>query len=255
MGRVEGKVALITGAASGLGLEDAKVLAAEGARVVLTDISEEKGAEAAETIGEAACFMRHDVTGEDDWKRIVAEVEAAYGRLDILVNNAGVVVLSSPEECTLKDFKFAQAVMSEGVFLGCKYALPLLRQGEGGSIINMSSTASHVGYPIFFAYSAAKGAVRAMTKSVAVHCQAEGYPVRCNSVHAGAIETPMVQFAQGRAGETPQAIAEMGVLPPDSLGTPRDIANMVLYLASDESRFVTGAEFVIDNGLIARPAG
>ncbi|WP_425407878.1 SDR family oxidoreductase [Hyphococcus sp.] len=255
MGRVDGKVALVTGAASGLGLEDAKMLANEGARVVLTDISDEKGAAAAEEIGANAAFFKHDVSSEDDWKNIIAQVEKTHGQLDILVNNAGVVVLSSPEDCTLKEFKFANAVMSEGVFLGCKYALPLLRQGDGGSIINMSSTASHLGYPIFFAYSAAKGAVRSMTKSIAMHCQAEGYPVRCNSVHAGAIETPMVQFAQGRTGETPQEIPEKGVLPADSLGTPRDIANMILYLASDESRFVTGAEFVIDNGLVARPAG
>ncbi|MEO1240290.1 MAG: SDR family oxidoreductase [Pseudomonadota bacterium] len=255
MGRVGGKTALITGAASGLGLEDAKRLAAEGAKVILTDISEEKGQAAAAEIGDAATFFKHDVSSEDDWKTVLENVEKNHGGLDILVNNAGVVVLSSPEDCTLKDFKFANAVMSEGVFLGCKYALPLLREGDGGSIINMSSTASHVGYPIFFAYSAAKGAVRAMTKSIAVHCQAEGYPVRCNSVHAGAIETPMVQFAQGRADEKPQAIPEKKVLPPDSLGAPSDVANMVLYLASDESRFVTGAEFVVDNGLIARPAG
>lgn len=255
MGRVGGKTALITGAASGLGLEDAKRLAAEGAKVILTDISEEKGEAAAAEIGDAATFFKHDVSSEDDWKAVLENVEKTHGGLDILVNNAGVVVLSSPEDCTLKDFKFANAVMSEGVFLGCKYALPMLCKGDGGSIINMSSTASHVGYPIFFAYSAAKGAVRAMTKSIAIHCQAEGYPVRCNSVHAGAIETPMVQFAQGRADEAPQAIPEKKVLPPDSLGAPSDVANMVLYLASDESRFVTGAEFVVDNGLIARPAG
>lgn len=255
MGRVGGKTALITGAASGLGLEDAKRLAAEGAKVILTDISEEKGQAAAAEIGDAATFFKHDVSSEDDWKTVLENVEKTHGGLDILVNNAGVVVLSSPEECTLKDFKFANAVMSEGVFLGCKYALPMLRKGAGGSIINMSSTASHIGYPIFFAYSAAKGAVRAMTKSIAIHCQAEGYPVRCNSVHAGAIETPMVQFAQGRADEAPQAIPENVVLPPESLGAPSDVANMVLYLASDESRFVTGAEFVVDNGLIARPAG
>ncbi|MEM9618948.1 MAG: SDR family oxidoreductase [Pseudomonadota bacterium] len=255
MGRVGGKTALITGAASGLGLEDAKRLAAEGAKVILTDISEEKGQAAAAEIGDAATFFKHDVSSEDDWKTVLENVEKKHGGLDILVNNAGVVVLSSPEDCTLKDFKFANAVMSEGVFLGCKYALPMLRKGDGGSIINMSSTASHVGYPIFFAYSAAKGAVRAMTKSIAVHCQAEGYPVRCNSVHAGAIETPMVQFAQGRADEAPHAIPENVVLPPESLGAPSDVANMVLYLASDESRFVTGAEFVVDNGLIARPAG
>ena len=254
MGRVDGKVALITGGASGLGFADAKLLAEEGAQVVLTDIEAEKGAAAAEEIGERAMFLKHDVASEEDWAAAIDAVEKTHGRLDILVNNAGVVILSSPEDCTLKEFKFAQAVMADGVFLGCKAALPLLRQGEGGSIVNMSSTASHVGYPIFFAYTAAKGAVRSMTKSIAVHCQAEGYPVRCNSVHAGAIETPMVQFAQGRAGE-PQAIPETGVLPAASLGAPDDVAKMVLYLASDESRFVTGAEFVLDNGLLARPSG
>jgi 3(or 17)beta-hydroxysteroid dehydrogenase len=254
VGRVAGKVALITGAASGLGFEDARLLAAEGARVILSDVSAERGEKAAAEIGAAASFVRHDVSSEADWKRVIADIENNHGRLDILVNNAGVVILSSPEDCTLEQFKFANAVMSEGVFLGCKYAFPLLKKSAAGSIINMSSTASHVGYPIFFAYSAAKGAVRAMTKSIAVHCQAEGYPVRCNSVHAGAIETPMVQTAQGRANEAPQEIPA-GVLPPGALGAPRDVANLVLYLASDESRFVTGAEFVIDNGLIARPAG
>ncbi|MBC6402406.1 MAG: SDR family oxidoreductase [Hyphomonadaceae bacterium] len=253
MARVKDKVALVTGAASGLGLEDARVLASEGARVVLTDINSEKGEAAARSIGPAASFMSHDVSSEDDWKEVMIQVEEAHGDLDILVNNAGVVVLSSPEACTLDEFRFANAVMSEGVFLGMKYAMPLLKQGNGGSIINMSSTASHVGFPIFFAYSAAKGAVRAMTKSMAVHCQAEGLPVRCNSVHAGAIETPMVQFAQGRT-DAPIEVPDEGVLPADSLGSPRDVANMVLYLASDESRFVTGAEFLIDNGLIARPA-
>lgn len=254
MGRVDGKVALVTGAASGLGLEDARIFAREGAKVVLTDVNEEKGRAAAAEIGDAASFIKHDVSSEDEWKAVIEAVRDQHGALDILVNNAGVVILSSPEECTLKDFRLANRVMSEGVFLGCKYALPLLREGAGGSIVNMSSTASHVGFPIFFAYTAAKGAVRSMTKSIAVHCQAEGYPVRCNSVHAGAIETPMVQFAQGRADAAPQEIPETGVLPADSLGAPTDVANMVLYLASDESRFVTGAEFMIDNGLMARPA-
>jgi len=253
MGRVAGKVALITGAASGLGLEDAKVLAEEGAKVVLTDVNVEKGEAAAKEIGDAATFIKHDVSSEDDWKRVIADVEKQHGNLDVLINNAGVVVLSDPENCTLDEFRFANSIMSEGVFLGMKYSMPLLKKGSGGSIINMSSTASHVGFPIFFAYSAAKGAVRSMTKSMAVHCQAEGHPVRCNSVHAGAIETPMVQSAQGRVDQ-PIDVPSEGVLPADSLGTPRDVANMMLYLASDESRFVTGAEFLIDNGLIARPA-
>jgi 3(or 17)beta-hydroxysteroid dehydrogenase len=254
MGRVDGRVALITGAASGLGLADAKLLAREGARVVLTDVNDERGAAAAAGIGAAATFIRHDVSRAEEWQRVIAAVRERHGRLDILVNNAGVVVLSTPESCTLEEFRFANAVMSEGVFLGCKYALPLLKESDSGSIINMSSTASHVGYPIFFAYSAAKGAVRAMTKSIAAHCQSEGYRVRCNSIHAGAIETPMVQSAQGRANEKPMDIAASGVLPAGSLGAPDDVANLVLYLASDESRFVTGAEFVIDNGLLARPA-
>ncbi len=254
MGRVEGKVALITGAASGLGLEDARLLCSEGAKVILTDVSAEKGEAAAKAIGPNASFLQHDVSSESDWKRVIASVEKSHSGLDILVNNAGVVILSSPEDCTLDQFKFANAVMSEGVFLGCKYALPLLKKSKSASIINMSSTASHVGYPIFFAYSAAKGAVRAMTKSIAMHCQAEGYPVRCNSIHAGAIETPMVQMAQGRAEEAPQEIPA-GVLPPGALGAPRDVAGLVLYLACDESRFITGAEMLIDNGLIARPAG
>ncbi|MEM9170168.1 MAG: SDR family oxidoreductase [Pseudomonadota bacterium] len=248
--RVAGKVALVTGAASGLGLADAQALAREGAKVVLTDVNDDKGRAAAAEIGPAAAFVKHDVTREDDWRAAVAFATETFGGLDVLVNNAGVVVLSTPEDCTLEDFRFANAVMSEGVFLGCKHAMPALKEGGGGSIINMSSTASHVGYPIFFAYTAAKGAVRSMTKSIAAHCQAAGYPVRCNSVHAGAIETPMVQSAQGR-DETID-IPEDGVLPPDSLGAPSDVANMVLYLASDESRFVTGAEFMIDNGLLAR---
>lgn len=255
MGRVAGKVALITGAASGLGLEDARILAEEGAKVVITDVNVEKGEAAAKGIGSAATFIKHDVSSEEDWVRVIDQIKSHHGQLDILVNNAGVVVLSNPVDCTLDEFRFANSIMSEGVFLGMKYSMQLLKDSTGGSIINMSSTASHLGYPIFFAYSAAKGAVRSMTKSMAMHCQAEGYAVRCNSIHAGGIETPMVQFAQGRAEEAPLDIPENKVLPADSLGTPRDVANMVLYLASDESRFVTGAEFVVDNGLVARPAG
>lgn len=247
MNRVAGKIALVTGAASGLGRADAELLAAEGANVVLTDINEEAGREAAGVIGEKAHFIKHDVTSEDEWKAVIAETAERFGGLDILVNNAGVVVMASPEETTLEQFRFANAVMSEGVFLGCKHAIPVMKDSGGGSIINMSSVASHIGYPIFFAYAAAKGAVRAMTKVIAVHCQAEGYGIRCNSIHAGAIETPMIQFAQGRPNE-PHEVPE-GVLPIEAVGAPSDVANMVLYLASDESRFVTGAEFMLDNGL------
>ena len=248
MGRVEGKVAIVTGGASGLGKADAEMLLAEGASVVITDVNAGLGQEVAAKMGKKALFLEHDVRDEERWKAVIAETVKHFGRLDILVNNAGVVVMATPEDTTLEQFRFANQVMSEGVFLGCKHAIAAMKETGGGSIVNMSSTASHLGYPIFFAYSAAKGAVRAMTKSVAVHCQASGYKIRCNSIHAGAIETPMVQKAEGRensANEIPE-----GVLPLRSAGAPKDVAYMVLYLASEESRFVTGAEFIVDNGLM-----
>lgn len=246
MGRVEGKVAIVTGAASGLGRADAELLVAEGARVMMTDVNAVGGRVLAEELGPNAAFMQHDVRDETRWKEVIAATVERFGRLDVLVNNAGVVVLADPEETTLEQFRYANEVMSEGVFLGCKHAIPAMRASGGGSIINMSSIASHLGYPIFFAYSAAKGAVRAMTKSIAVHCQVSGYGIRCNSIHPGAVETPMIRQAEGRdqAQEVPD-----GVLPVGAVGAPKDVAHMVLYLASDESRFVTGAELLLDNGL------
>ena len=253
MGRVEGKVALVTGGGSGLGAEDCRMLAAEGARVLVCDINEDAARKVAVEIGDAAHPLAHDVTSEDGWKAAIGEAEARFGGLNILVNNAGIVVVADPEETSLEQWRRVQSVMSEGVFLGCKAALPLMARSGGGSIINMSSTASHLGYPPFFAYSAAKGAVRSLTKSVAIHCQQKGYGIRCNSVHPGSIETPMVQGAMGRPGEV-QPVPE-GVLPAGAIGHPRDVAFLILYLASDESRFVTGAEFIIDNGLTITPAG
>lgn len=253
MGRVDGKVALVTGGGSGLGAEDCRVLAAEGAQVLVCDIDGEAARKVANEIGEAAHPLAHDVTSEDGWKAAIGEAEERFGGLNILINNAGIVVVADPEETSLDQWRKVQSVMSEGVFLGCKAAIPLMARSGGGSIINMSSTASHLGYPLFFAYSAAKGAVRSLTKSVAVHCQQKGYGIRCNSVHPASIETPMVQGAMGRAGQE-QQVPE-GVLPAGAIGHPRDVANLILYLASDESRFVTGAEFVIDNGLTITPAG
>lgn len=247
MGRVDGKVALITGAASGLGRADADVLAREGATVVLTDINEDAGEAAAAAIRKAggkATFMPLDVADEKQWQEIIASVRKEHGRLDVLVNNAGLVIMGGPEECTLEAFRKQNAVMSEGVFLGCKHALALMHESGGGSIINMSSTASHLGYPIFFAYSAAKGAVRAMSKALAIHCQMSGYQIRVNSLHPGAIDTPMID----------QTARELGLdnkedLSPVGLGQPEDVANVVLFLASDESRFVNGTEILIDNAL------
>lgn len=253
MGRMNGKVALVTGGASGLGKADCRLLHAEGAKVVIADLDVEGADALAEELGEGALALKLDVTSEDDWKAAIALTEERFGALHVLVNNAGIVVVADPEETSLADFRKVNAVMSEGVFLGVKYALPLLAKSGDASIINMSSTASELGYPPFFAYSAAKGAVRSMTKSIAKHCQAKGYKVRCNSVHPASIETPMVQGAMGRPGEeqeVPEGILEFG-----AIGAPEDVAKLVLYLASDDSRFVTGAELVIDNALCITPAG
>ncbi len=248
MGRVSGKVALVTGAASGLGKADAILLAQEGAKVVLTDINDAAGEEVARYIvdelkGEAI-YLHQDVADEQEWTDTINAVEKQYGGLHILVNNAGIVIVATPEETTLEQFRLANRVMSESIFLGCKAAIPLMKNSGGGSIINMSSTASHLGYPVFFAYSAAKGAVRSMTKSIAVHCQMKRYNIRCNSIHASSIDTPMIA----------QALAEMGAPPPADddpigVGKPEDVANYVLFLASDESQYVNGAEHMIDNAL------
>jgi 3(or 17)beta-hydroxysteroid dehydrogenase len=249
MGRVSGKVALITGAAIGLGRADAIALVREGARVCITDVNvaagESLAAELNRTTAGSAHFMRQDVREEAQWVAVLEEVKRRFGGLHVLVNNAGIVIIGTPETTTLEQFRQQQAVMSEGVFLGCKHAIPVLRDSGGGSIINMSSVASHLGYPVFFAYGAAKGAVRSMTKAIAVHCQMNKYNIRCNSIHAGAMHTQMVEAASKELGMPMSAYDQM----PSGLGKPEDVANLVLFLASDESRFINGTELLIDNAL------
>jgi 3(or 17)beta-hydroxysteroid dehydrogenase len=249
MGRVTGKVALVTGAASGLGRADAQALAREGAKVVITDINEQAGRELERELNAAqvgsAHFMLQDVASESRWQEVLGETKRRFGGLHILVNNAGMVVIGTPESTTLEQFRKHLTIMTESVFLACKYALPIMKDSGGGSIINMCSTATHLGYPVFYSYSAAKGAVRSMTKAIAIHCQMNKYNIRCNSIHAGAIETPMVAQASKDLGMEMSAYDQM----PTGLGRPADVAGLVLYLASDESRFVNGTEILIDNAL------
>lgn len=249
MGRVTGKVCLITGASMGLGRADALALAREGASVVMADVAADAGEQAAAEIraetGADVIFVRHDVTSEESWAAIMATVEQRFGRLDVLVNNAGTVVVETVETTTLEQFRKVSSVSAEGTFLGCKHAIGLMKRHGGGSIINMCSVATHLGYPVFFAYSAAKGAVRGMSKSIAIHCQMNGYNIRVNTIHPGAMDTPMVRAANiALFGSEEEAKKH---LPP--IGSPADVAAMVLYLASDESRFVNGAELIIDNAV------
>jgi NAD(P)-dependent dehydrogenase (short-subunit alcohol dehydrogenase family) len=257
MGRVEGKVALVTGGASGIGAGCARTLAREGAKVVITDIQDAKGEALAAEIG--ATYLHHDVTSEDAWIEVMAEVERRHGRLDVLVNNAGIGVGSpSITTMTLADFKRQQAINVEGVFLGLKHGLLLMRKaGNGGSIVNMSSVAGLKGSPILAAYCATKGAVRLLTKAVALECGEAKDRVRVNSVHPGIIETPIWEGIAGtrepgvNAPPDLDAVSAMAV-PLGVKGVPQDIADGVLWLASDESRYVTGTEIVIDGGLSIR---
>jgi 3(or 17)beta-hydroxysteroid dehydrogenase len=244
MKRVEGKVCIVTGAASGVGREDALLLASEGAKVVLTDLNEEAGRQVAAEIGDNAIFVRQDIASEADWQNVIKVTLENFGRLDVLVNNAAILAMASIEDTSLELWQKVQRINSDGYFLGCKYAIAAMKDSGGGSIINMSSVAALGGLPLFCAYSASKGAVAALTRSIAMHCKQQGYRIRCNSVHPDGINTPMTQAL---AGGQPIPQEELDKNPLNRMCAPRDIANMVLFLASDESRFVSGSELRIDN--------
>jgi 3(or 17)beta-hydroxysteroid dehydrogenase len=251
MGRVQNKVALITGAASGVGAEDARLLAREGARVVLTDLNEEAGRAVAREIGETALFLVHDIACEDDWKRVIATAEEKFGRLDVLVNNAAILIPGTIEDTTVEQWRKIQRVNAEGYFLGCHYGYAAMKRRGRGSIINMSSMAGIGGVSSFCAYSASKGAVAALTRSIAAYSRFHRLPIRCNSIHPDGIKTPMV-FNLPRDPQKPAAVREAHdpkrML--DRFCEPSDIAQLVLFLASDESRFINGAELRIDNGYL-----
>ncbi len=247
MGRVEGKVVLVTGAASGVGKENALLLAREGARVVLTDVNVEGVQAVAREVGSAALALRHDIASDDDWDSVMVATLKQFGRLDVLVNNAAILAMGSIEDTTLEAWQKMQRINADGYFLGCKYGVAALKE-QGGTIINMSSLAALAGLAHFCAYSASKGSVTALTRSVAAHCKQRGYKIRCNSVHPDGILTPMITSLM--ATIDPANITTQGD-PMARMCLPQDIANLVLFLASDESRFINGSELRIDNGQLA----
>lgn len=250
MDRVKGKVAIVTGAGQGLGFADAVTLAREGATVIATDIT---GAGADALARHGVEFRRQDVRDEDGWKTLVDDVMTAHGRLNVLVNNAGIVHVGDPVNFDLKEWRHMCEVNVEGTMLGCKYALEAMITSGGGSIINMSSISAHTGLYFYAGYCASKGAVAAYTRAVAVYCAQNKLNIRCNSIHPGGIDTPI---NSGIAQELEERMPQMR-LPPQSpvspdapqmrMGTPDDIAYAVVYLASDESAFMNGAEMHIDN--------
>lgn len=258
-GRVAGKVALVTGGASGLGQSCAMRLAGEGATVMVTDIQDALGEETASAIrelGGSAQYLHHDVTSEAEWQQVVTATVDAFGGLDVLVNNAGIAIGGSIVEMELEAWQRQQAINLDGVFLGVKHCIPAMRDSGGGSIINMSSVAGLKGSANLSAYNATKGGVRLFTKGVALECAQSGWSIRVNSVHPGIIDTPIWSKINpemqddGSHKIDPEPLAELAV-PSGILGMPNDIANGVLFLASDDSSYMTGTELVIDGGLSA----
>ena len=240
MGTLDGKVAIITGAARGQGEAEARLFVAEGARVMLTDVLPE-GDAVAKSLGDLAAFSKHDVSSANDWTRVVNATKDKFGRLDVLVNNAAIYRMRSLLETTDEDFDEITRINQRGPFLGMRTAAPVMRASGGGSIINISSGAGLKGVRNMIAYATSKWAVRGMTKCAALELAAHG--IRVNSVHPGVIETPMLK---GNPDALNQAMVR--ATPIARIGQPDDIARMVMYLASDAASFITGAEFTVDGG-------
>ena len=249
MSRFLNKASIVTGAASGIGLATAERLVAEGGNVLLTDLNEQAGAEAAERLGAAAGFRVHDAASEADWESVVAGCVSRFGRLDVLVNNAGVAFLAgqlSPEEVTLEEWQRVNAVNAAGVMLGCKHAIRAMKSFGGGAIVNIASIAATVASPLAVPYGASKAAVVQLTKTVAYDCARRGYNIRCNAVLPGTIETTLYKTFS----EEQRAANARGV-PLGRVGTPEDVAMAVAFLASDDASYITGAQIAVDGGLAA----
>jgi 3(or 17)beta-hydroxysteroid dehydrogenase len=258
--RLNGKIALITGAAQGIGKATAGVFHHQGATVIISDINDSLGLQVANALP-GSVYLHLDVREENDWINAFDYLKTQYKRLDVLVNNAGISGYlqtpgpHNPEDLDIESWRQVHAVNSDGTALGCKYAIQLMKQNRCGSIINISSRAGIVGIPAMAAYAASKAAVRNHTKTVALYCAEQKYGIRCNSVHPGAILTPMWDPMLGEGEQRTAMIAAISQqVPMGEMGSPYDVANAALYLACDESQYVTGIELHIDGGILAGSA-
>ena len=254
MQRLNGKVALVTGAASGIGAGIARCFIAEGARGLLTDIKDAQGAALADELGPNAAYLSLDVGDEAAWQAAVAAVEKRWGRLDVLVNNAGISYPGHIEAPTLDDWNAHMRVHGVGSFLGCKYGVGSMKKSGGGAIVNISSVESIRPGPLFVSYAAAKGAQDAVTKTVALYCGEQNYNIRCNSVHPAATRTPNLQQYLD-ASDDPAGLEAIyaGMQPLRRIAEVSEIAAAVLFLASDEASFMTGHQMYVDGGVLAKP--
>lgn len=251
MSRLQDKVCLVTGAASGIGAATAQRFIEEGARVLLTDLSPEQGAAAAKSLGENAAFFQHDVTSDEQWKLAIADVIARWGRLDVLVNNAGIAYPGTIESQTDDEWTKTIDVNLRAVMKGTQLAIAQMRANGGGSIVNVASIEGIQGEPMIMAYNAAKGGVRIFSKSAAKHCALNNYNIRINCMCPGFIETPLVADALATMDdESAQAFAAkvLAAIPLGRMGKPVEVANGIVFLASDEASFMTGADLIIDGG-------
>lgn len=258
MPRLENKVALITGAAQGIGEAIARAFTAEGAQVIISDIQLEKGRQLARELGPSAYFQPLDVREEEQWQRAISDIQSRYASLDIVVNNAGItgfetgITAHDPEHTSLQDWHKVHATNLDGVFLGCKYAIRAMRPHKSGSIINISSRSGIVGISGAAAYASSKAAVRNHTKTVALYCAEQGLAIRCNSIHPAAVLTPMWEPMLGEGSDREQRMREfVKDTPLKRFGMPSEVAALAVLLASDEATYITGSELHIDGGILA----
>jgi NAD(P)-dependent dehydrogenase (short-subunit alcohol dehydrogenase family) len=256
--RLKDKIALITGAARGIGAETARLFVKEGARVIVADILDQEGKTLVQALGAQAEYFHLDVSKESEWQKLTSHIQDRYQKIDVLFNNAGVIGVGhpfenqDPEHASLETWHHIHEVNLDGVFLGCKYGIALMKN-HGGSIINMSSRSGVVGVPTLCGYASSKAAVRNHSKSVALYCASQGYKIRCNSLLPASILTPLWEPLFGEDREA--AIAQMAAsIPLGHMGDPIDVAYAALYLGSDESAFITGTELTLDGGILAGSA-